>query len=307
MAHVPPPGPSAPPPPPRPRRSPPRLPALPGPAVRSRAPAAPPPPPPAPPPAPDSETYISRPAIATGHGDQLQEPPPQPASFLGMVRSLREEAINLLANLDIVRSSSKFANDDVRAGEFKSALAAAEKDFKRDRPRVEKLLMQLRYIMQVAPKLYDWAGDTITRIENHWYKAVDSWPNAKTPVANLGLPQAPLNEVVYNSALLTVPGRVNEHLRNVHVGQALDFHDAFVDELPLEDQRKRLLIYLSAQPAAIEGVVDVDSGLIYRASSNKRSTLRNGSHYWYSRHCWDSGLLASYCEGNVGSRSSHLA
>jgi hypothetical protein len=228
---------------------------------------------PAPPPATPAFQPPTHPASPPTDVEDEQKPVPHLGSFLGMIRSIREDAINLIRALDRVESSAKLVDDAARAAEFESTLAAARKDFTRDRPHIEKLLNQLDYIMQMDPELYDWAGDVITRMENHWYKAVDLWPNSKTLVANLSLAKEPLNEVIYNSALLTVPDRLDQHLATLHNGQPLNFDDAFADELPLKDQRTRILTYLSAHPAAIHGIVDADAGLVYNASPKKSRRL----------------------------------
>jgi hypothetical protein len=65
---------------------------------------------------------------------------------------------------------------------------------------------------------------------------------------------------------LTIPPRLNQHLRSIRVGQSLDFNAAFEDELPDRAQRTRVLAYLHSHPAAVEGVIDVDAGKIVRAS-----------------------------------------
>src|SRR5206468_73374 len=78
-----------------------------------------------------------------------------------------------------------------------------------------------------------------------------------------------LESIVLSCGYLTIPRRVQDHLANLRIGQGLDFHSTFVDELPDRDDRLVILKYLRDHPATVDGVVDVENGMIFRASPKR--------------------------------------
>ncbi|MEN6442508.1 MAG: hypothetical protein ABFC71_01985 [Methanoregula sp.] len=68
---------------------------------------------------------------------------------------------------------------------------------------------------------------------------------------------------------VTIPCRLNQHLENMRIGQQLNFYERFKDEICSKSNAKYLLDYLSNQPNAVHGLIDVESGIVYNASSNK--------------------------------------
>jgi hypothetical protein len=80
-----------------------------------------------------------------------------------------------------------------------------------------------------------------------------------------------LDELVYESAVVTIPERVNHLLRTMKDGQALLFNDEFKSELPEEEHRKQILSFMRNRPLLVEGVIDAENGIIYRAA---RTTWR---------------------------------
>jgi hypothetical protein len=87
--------------------------------------------------------------------------------------------------------------------------------------------------------------------------------------------EAHFDELIYHCCLVTIPPRVNQHLETLRVGQRLDFHDAFRDEVAKDADRARLLKYLSVHPAAVSGLVDADAGVIYYVSPDGGRRLRS--------------------------------
>lgn len=68
----------------------------------------------------------------------------------------------------------------------------------------------------------------------------------------------------------TIPPRINDHLDGFRLGQPLDFHQIFKDELPELQDRKAFLRYIKQYPMFVDGVVDTDTGLIYAAKPTRR-------------------------------------
>jgi len=77
-----------------------------------------------------------------------------------------------------------------------------------------------------------------------------------------------LCNIIKRTEKLTLPDRVNRLLKELRIGQTIDFHSEFSDELPELDARMLALHYLHDHPLLIIGAVDVENGLIYRASSH---------------------------------------
>jgi hypothetical protein len=67
----------------------------------------------------------------------------------------------------------------------------------------------------------------------------------------------------------TIPSRLNDWLQKAQPGYYVPFHLVFEDEIPVPEDRLRLLNTLSWSPRVIQGgVVDAANGLIYRYESN---------------------------------------
>lgn len=71
----------------------------------------------------------------------------------------------------------------------------------------------------------------------------------------------------------TIPPRINDHLDGFRLGQPLDFHQVFKDELPELQDRNAFLRYIKQYPMFVDGVVDADTGLIYAAKPTQREKV----------------------------------
>jgi hypothetical protein len=67
---------------------------------------------------------------------------------------------------------------------------------------------------------------------------------------------------------------LNEWLAEARPGYYIPFHLVFLDEIPNEEDRMRVLNFLAWSPQVIkDGIVDVNSGLVYRYSRNSKTRL----------------------------------
>ena len=83
-------------------------------------------------------------------------------------------------------------------------------------------------------------------------------------------------KLIFQVGMITIPERVNEWLVLERPGYYLPFHAVFDDELADYDDRVRVLNYLAWAPNAVEGgLVDAESGLIYRYSKDKGMRQRS--------------------------------
>jgi hypothetical protein len=114
-------------------------------------------------------------------------------------------------------------------------------------------------------------------VANAFDRVAMEWPRGGVAPASLASTVAALNELldesIYHIALVTTPKRLNDHLRHLPIGQALDFAAAFGDELPNPQQQRRVLEYLATHPIGLEGLVDVEKGKIYRKASSRSTRV----------------------------------
>jgi hypothetical protein len=198
-------------------------------------------------------------------------------TFRGVLRDLRADAQDLRAALVEIRAKSELEDAETRAKEIASALESADGVFARHRQQINELLGRVREIFQQQPSIYDWCSDEVTRLENSWVRIGFTWPEGDQSedqiVQNIDGATALLDKMIYLCGQLTMPARINQHLETLRIGQTLDFHKNFSDELEIDTDRTRLLGYLADHPFIVDGVVDEENGVIYRASRQFRRRL----------------------------------
>lgn len=82
-----------------------------------------------------------------------------------------------------------------------------------------------------------------------------------------------LDEVIFHAGLVTIPIRLNAHLRELRIGGALRFDDMFADEVPAAAARTKLLRYIDDHPATVDGLVDLEHGVVFRADRRRARRL----------------------------------
>ena len=120
-------------------------------------------------------------------------------------------------------------------------------------------------------------ADPVRRVGNAWDQ-IQASPLVQNPRATfdvqtqlqqLNAIDALCQRIVFQVGLMTIPERVNEWLRLARPGYYIPFHVVFEDELPDFEDRVKVLRYLAWAPKALEGgLVQVESGLIYRFSQD---------------------------------------
>jgi len=107
-----------------------------------------------------------------------------------------------------------------------------------------------------------------------------------------------LDNIVYHAALLTIPGRLNQHLHQLRIGQKLDFDATFADEVPNAADRRKILEYLSARPMVVQsGIIDAANGVIFHASPYR---WRRWMSYLNIAAAITIGALMVYVLSNIG-------
>jgi hypothetical protein len=200
--------------------------------------------------------------------------------FIGYLLQIRAEIQNLKGAIDRLQRAASLRDTRSREAEVSVALAEGAAIERRNRERVCDLLGRLHAWMEEHAVLHQWCADQVIHIENAWERvefhlerlraAVDEGKAGDAVVLTASMEiDRQCERMILLIGFLTIPGRVNEHLRQLRIGQALDFHRDFVDELPDVGERVQLLTTMRAHPAEIEGVVDVERGLIYRTAPTR--------------------------------------
>jgi hypothetical protein len=187
------------------------------------------------------------------------------------VRDIRAEAQNLAKLLQDIKKTCELTDQEVRKRELKSSLQKNLKIFEYNSNQIENRIGELRKLAESNPQLYDLNGDMIATIENIWQRVAQNLPRSPDEDASQILQRCPritedVDELIFEAGYSTIPPRLNQHLEQLRPGRYLDFHGTFEDELPKREDRVRILSLLYAHPLAVEGVVDVEKGLVYRAS-----------------------------------------
>jgi hypothetical protein len=123
-------------------------------------------------------------------------------------------------------------------------------------------------------------GDAIRHLQNSWEQMTVNPlllnPEAEFPAQEqlhyLDMLASQIQRIVFFVGFLTIPARVNNWLAQARPGYYVPFHLVFDDELPIQEERIRVLNYLAWSPKAIKGgIVDVANGLIYRYADEPKS------------------------------------
>ena len=223
-------------------------------------------------------TTSSSPSNSSGQLNGLQSPLSESNArllFLGHIREIRAEAQNLQRYaLDL---KGKLTDQHLSIVEVAKTWQTIQIPvYQSNDAHVKDLFTIIKKLMEDHPLLLERDGDAITTMENIWERIDPQWPrfpenqvpDENTVLAQIAAVDATLCEVIRAAEILTLPERVNERLKELHVGQTINFHAEFSDELPELPARISALKYMHDHPLIILGVVDVDNGLIYRASSN---------------------------------------
>jgi len=195
--------------------------------------------------------------------------------FLGHVRQIRAEAQNLIRYARELKDKLMDPNLKIAdvAKEWQTVQIPA---YQKHQTNVKDLFAIIKKLMEDNPVLLNRNGDAITQMENVWERVDPLWPKFaenETTDENIVLARITsidtlLCEVIKTAEILTLPERINERLRELRVGQTINFNAEFSEELPEPAARVLALHYLHDHPLIVLGVVDVENGLIYRASSN---------------------------------------
>jgi hypothetical protein len=183
----------------------------------------------------------------------------------GLVQELRAETQNLrLSFLDL---QEKFSNSDNQACSIE-VIDTHEAIYAYNKHKIDLLIKKIHQLLDQNPPLYDYWGDIIAHIENKWERIKRIYPDFKNPPKNVVEIIKKCIEyqcdIIYYCDSLTVPIRVQGHLKTLKAGYTLNFFDVFKDEFCSEEQSKKLLMSLAKHPTYLQGIIDTSQGLIFK-------------------------------------------
>lgn len=214
------------------------------------------------------------------------------------------EAQNIAKSLFDIKKACELTDKKVREQELKASLEHNLKIFNYNKGQVQNRIKELRSLAEEHSQIYDLHGDEIGILENLWERIVLNLPtstnlDAADVLSLMPKLEADLNELIFQAGYATIPPRLNQHLRQLRPGRHLDFHGTFEDELPKREDRVKILQMLYQHPLAVEeGIVDVENGVVYRAS---RKSSRRMASFGLILATFLAGIAIIFALANLGS------
>jgi hypothetical protein len=217
----------------------------------------------------------SAPAVSRGAAKAQAQAIAARQRLRGLVRDVRAHAQAILAALEPVRKALALTDQAARDSELADALRELRHVTRERIQAIDGCRIDARAVLDAAPAVYDAIGDAVTNLDAAWgqaKRALDrmSAGDAAVVRARLDEVDAAATTMMWQAALVTMPPRINAHLKTLDVGGQLDFGEAFSDELPTEAARKRYLGILRSHPGSLTGEVDAERGVIYKAAHGPR-------------------------------------
>ena len=224
-----------------------------------------------------SSSLDTSPSSVSRSGPSQRERADAYSLLIGHVRDIGREAQNLRQYEEELRR--KVSENHAEVAEVKSVWQEGYTILtEHASPTVQRHLEALRTLMEsVDPNLYRQDGSEITAIEDEWARVAQHWPtcpadgqplDVHTMLTQIDAVEDVLCEVVIHVEKLALPDRVNSQLKVMRVGQTIDFQAQYADEIPTLEAQTLALNYLCDHPLMVQGLVDVENGLIYRTSPN---------------------------------------
>lgn len=203
-----------------------------------------------------------------------EDGPPGPrdaeATLYGLLRDVRVNAQTLHDALHRVQVAGQARSVALADQQLQAAFAGEAALLAQVGGQLDAHLQQAVRLCRSVPGLHSRIGDEVTRIVDLFTRCTLDWPQtADVPGelrSKLELLQPLLCDIIFHCGLVTIPSRVNEHLRSLRVGQRLDMATTFSDELCAGDGLARILRYLRDHPATVGGIVDAAAGVVLKAS-----------------------------------------
>lgn len=189
------------------------------------------------------------------------------------LRKMRAEVQRFQGHLAEVAAAVAETDSQARSHKVSAAVTHTDEVLPAISERCQTWLAMVEQLSYDAPKVGNWNSDDVTTIRGTWEEAVARWQRHGDPIDDITAAtvcvQQKVHDIIYLLGRLTLPERVNAQLRTLRVGGTLDITEVYRDELPDDADRTKLLKYLFASPRSVDGVVDVQHAVIYRASPHR--------------------------------------
>lgn len=205
---------------------------------------------------------------------EVKAPPPPPGEVTAGQQLAQEGLTLTVAQLDSLRELRAEVQD---LGNLLNHVRNGQAILKTYAGYIQKTRTDIDALMEELS-----GGDTLRHLSNAWEQMsanpllVDPEQDfaAQDQLHHLSLLEEQIHTVIFLVGLLTIPSRVNHWLQKARPGYYIPFHLVFEDELPLAEDRLRLLNFLTWSPETLKGgIVDTANGLIYRYSENPTARL----------------------------------
>jgi len=194
---------------------------------------------------------------------------PAPASAQITSRQRRLYAVLRQAREELVRIRTVLAAAQAAGRASETIVSTVGTLMDREGPVVTGLLADASALLAGDDELADRYSDSITRIDNAWDDLRSGWAAWQAGQTTADVFVGDFDAIIYEIGIITVPPRLQENLQVLRVGNVMNFHHEFQDEIPTEAARVRILTWLNEHPVSVPGIVSVAAGTITKASPNR--------------------------------------
>lgn len=137
-------------------------------------------------------------------------------------------------------------------------------------------LTSIRHIFDLDVKEHEWGSADLVQLDLAWKDIENDWSlDAEKTEAVLEVIRSArdkLDDVIYICLANTMSPDINDRLPNLEIGQSLDLASFYGEDFPRNPKLcKSLILGLAQEQAVIQsGVIDVDSGVIYRIATTAK-------------------------------------
>lgn len=168
------------------------------------------------------------------------------------------------------------AIEDIKQG--RSTIQTLAKYFTKTNQDIQELFVEINKLNK------DFHSDKIRHINNYWehmqYNPILMNPgqaiDAQDQLHQLSNLETQAKKMILAIGLLTIPYSVNRWLADSRPGYYLPFHLLYVDEMPSAEDRQKVINTIAWAPSVVEsGIVNAQTGLIYRYDPDKAGQWRS--------------------------------
>ncbi len=211
-------------------------------------------------------------------GGRISAPPPVDdggrsfnAAIIQLLRQIMQNARDATESIDAFKGMVALGKEE--------RVAKSQREFKQYDRNAAELDAQIDRASLMADEdpAFD-VGDQVTLIQDAWNRAKDAMPAPDafeaTAVAasltnDLDTAKEYIKKAQFLAARLSLPSQVRQYVGELRPGNTASIHDILKEDVPDEEQRKELILYLKTARISIPGIIDVATGTVTRYETNK--------------------------------------